>query len=129
MKTRISQLAVALFFAFVLITGNVNATEHKTDASSHEYIQEASLKLEKWMMDENVWSTSDMRLWNSQETNLRLEGWMTNQSVWDVQSDNLNLESWMMDENVWEVQPLAFATEKEKVLEVENWMVNEAIWN
>ena len=103
MKTRISQLAVALFFVITLLTGNVNATEHDVKASSHENI-EATLEFENWMMDENIWNTSTFRYADEAETTLDLENWMISHKVWDVQFDGLAVESWMMDNKLWEVE-------------------------
>ncbi len=127
MKTRISKLAAALFFAIV-IAGNVNATEHKVIASSHENTQETSMNLENWMMDESIWSTTDVEYTAAQEATLNVENWMTNSYVWDVQSSNLNVENWMIDENIWLVNNWVAYSETEQDLSIESWMVNENIW-
>lgn len=128
MKTRISQLTVALFFAISLIAGNVNATEDDVKASSHENI-EATLELENWMMDEIIWNTSTSNYAEATETNLELEDWMTKQVVWDVQFEGLTLEDWMMNSQIWEVESIVeVETETEQDLATENWMVNENIW-
>jgi hypothetical protein len=128
MKTRISQFVAALFFAFIIVAGNANATEFKAKASSHENNQETALELESWMMDENIWNTSDIKMKVARESNLEIENWMINQSIWGVQLDNLNVESWMIDENVWEVKTLACTTEADQDLVIENWMIDENIW-
>lgn len=109
MKTKISQLAVALFLAISLVAGNVNATEHDVKASSHENI-EATLEFENWMMDENVWNTSSFHYTEATETNLELENWMVNDNVWEVES------------------ALVIETEIEQELTMEPWMVNEENW-
>lgn len=111
MKTRISQLAVALFFAISLISGNVNATEHDVKASSHENI-EATLEFEDWMMDEEIWNTSTFHYTEATETNLELENWMVNDNIWEVESaieveveteQELAMEPWMMNVTIWKI--------------------------
>uniref|UniRef100_UPI0032174222 hypothetical protein n=1 Tax=uncultured Draconibacterium sp. TaxID=1573823 RepID=UPI0032174222 len=125
MKTRISRIVAALFFA-ILITGNVSATEHKIEASSHENTQEASLELENWMTDENIWNTSDFQFAVVPEATLEVENWMTSMNLWDVQSETLNLEYWMTNEDVWKVNDeIAFS---ETDLTIQDWMINENIW-
>ena len=127
MKTRISQLAAALFFVFVL-TGNVSATESDVKASSHESI-ETALVIEDWMMDENVWSTTEFGI-VAPEAKLEVENWMTNQFVWDFENQSLALENWMMDKSIWEVEnAVEVETIKEKDLALEQWMLNENIWD
>lgn len=126
MKTRITQLVAALFFVFVL-AGNVNATKHDVKASSHENT-EMSLQFENWMMDENIWSTSNF-VSAAVETNLEMEVWMTNEFVWGVESQELIVEDWMTDRTIWEVeQTTAIETEKETELAMEQWMVKHNIW-
>ena len=128
MKTRITQLVAALFFVLVL-AGNVNATKHDVNASSHENI-ETALELENWMMDENVWNTSVFSITEATETDLEMENWMTDEIVWEVENQGLAIESWMTDENIWEVES-AFEIEKatEQELAMEAWMINENIWD
>ena len=128
MKTRISKLAVALFFAIVLLAGNVNATEHDVKASSHENI-EATLEFENWMMDETIWNTTTFNYSEATETKLEVENWMTNEIVWDVHYETLTLENWMINDEIWDVESIAnIETETEQDLSTENWMVNENIW-
>lgn len=129
MKTRISQLTVALFLALGLVAGNVNATEHRgTKASSHE-INDATLEFENWMMDENVWKTSTVNYSEVTETNLEIESWMTNKMVWDVKIEGLEIENWMTNENIWEVESaVVIEAETDQELSMEPWMINESIW-
>lgn len=110
MKTRINQVAIALFFAFILVAGTVNAKGNEAKASSHENVVESALELEHWMMDCKVWNT---------ETCIWLE----------VQEENIVLENWMTDENTWEVNTILAETEQEQDLAIENWMINENVWN
>lgn len=128
MKTRISQLAIALFFALFLVAGNVNATDREVKASSHENI-EATLEFENWMIDENVWNTSSFYHAEATESALEIENWMTNEIVWDVQIESLTIENWMVDQDIWNVNSFAnIEKETEQSLDTENWMVNETIW-
>ncbi len=127
MKTRITQLVAALFFVIVFV-GNVNATKHEVNASSHENI-ETTLEFENWMMDETIWSTSDLSA-TAIETNLEMENWMTNRFVWIVQKQGFALENWMTDTNVWEVESaIEVETETEQELAMEQWMVQKNIWD
>jgi len=127
MKTRISQLVAALFFVIV-VAGNVNATEHDVKASSHENI-ETALEFENWMMDEDVWNTSNIHYAEAVEETLEMKNWMTNEIVWEVQSTAMVLENWMINNSIWEVESATeFKTETEQVLAMEQWMVNENIW-
>lgn len=128
MKTRISQFAAVLFLALV-VTGNVNAIDYKVIASSHESTQETLLELENWMMDDDIWNTTDLRFVEAQEAKLEIEDWMTSSSIWYVQPETLKLENWMMDEEIWKVRnSLSLETEKDKDMVVENWMTNKKIW-
>lgn len=129
MKTRISQLTVALFFAIGLLSGNVNAADHNVKASSHENI-EATLEFENWMLDEKVWNTATFHYTEATESSLEVENWMTSKMVWNVQTESLALEDWMMNDNFWEVKNIiAVETEKEHDLSMENWMMDEQLWN
>ena len=127
MKTRISQLAVALLLVVGITIGNANATEHDKKASSHES-NETALVIENWMMDETVWNTSDI-LFTEAEQALEIENWMTNEFVWEAQAESLALENWMMNTNIWEFESaIEVETETEGKLATEQWMMNENIW-
>ena len=83
MKTRISQIAAAAFFALFILVGNVNAKGTELDASSHENI-EAALEIENWMVNDNFWKTAvTFTLEKVSEQILVLENWMTNNNVWE----------------------------------------------
>ncbi len=128
MKTRMSQLVVALIFV-TLFAVNAKATKHDVKASSHENT-EVALEFENWMMDENVWSTGTAHYAEVTEPGLELESWMTIPLVWDFQTKDLALEEWMTDEKVWDAEsPITIETETEKDLTMEYWMVNRDIWN
>lgn len=130
MKTRISQLAVAILFALFISIGNSNATEKEAKASSHENIEEAKLEMENWMTDENVWNTSSFNYSEAVEANLEVENWMTSSDNWEIEFQGLTIEDWMTDENIWEIElAIELTTEEEKDLAMEKWMVNENIWN
>jgi len=111
MKTRISQIAAAAFFALFILVGNVNAKGTELDASSHENI-EAALEIENWMVNDNFWKTAvTFTLEKVSEQILVLENWMTNSTVWNL--DNT----------------LTVETETEQELVMENWMTNKNIWD
>ena len=127
MKTRISQLAVALLLVASISIGNVNATEHDGKASSHER-NETALVLENWMMDETVWTTSNYLITETEQS-LEIENWMMNEFVWEAQAESLALENWMTNTNIWEVKSACeAATEEDADLSTEQWMTNENIW-
>ena len=109
MKTRISQLAAITLFSLILLVGNVNAKGTEKNASSHENI-EASLELENWMVNDNLWDINNtFKFENANEESLELESWMTNDEIWKMEN--------------------TFETEKEQTLAIEPWMTDENIWN
>lgn len=137
MKTRFNLKTVALIIAVIFTVGTANATEKVTKASGHENSFEASLNLESWMINDAIWSTSDVTNFvEVQEESLNLENWMTNSDVWSTAIDwaantaeaSLELENWMTNKIAWEVAPTAIA-ETEGHLGLEEWMINERVWN
>ena len=108
MKTKISQIAAVVLFALFIFAGNAKADGLKKDASSHENI-EATLNIENWMINENIWDTKEVIICESEnEEALPLENWMTNENLWDLETEvgteteqNLAIEPWMINENVW----------------------------
>ena len=109
MKTKISTITAAAFFALFIFTGNAKADGIEKNASSHENI-EAVLTIEPWMINETIWETG--------ETNL----------IEEASETTLNIECWMIDETIWNINP-SVIQEEEKVLEIEPWMTDESIWN
>jgi hypothetical protein len=135
MKTTMKQLAAGTFIALLLLVGNVNAEGTETKASGHEAI-EATLQLEKWMIDETIWNTNSVGVtFFARETEpaMEIENWMTSERTWSL-SHNLieetekpmELECWMSCEEIWNKDNNV--QEKESVLNVENWMTSENIW-
>jgi hypothetical protein len=113
MKTRISQVAAAVIFAFILLAGNVNAKGTELIASGYENMEETKLEVENWMVSDFYWNKSDV----------------VNYIV-EVSDENMELESWMIALTSWEKQEVNFEeNETDNVLTLENWMVNENIWN
>ena len=135
MKTTIKQFVALAFFAFIF-AGNVNAKEHRLNASSQETIVENALEMENWMTDASVWNTGSVAIAEVEtEASLQLENWMIDASVWNTTDADLlkaanesalDMESWMTDQAIWEVVPQVEETETRLVLE--NWMVNDNTW-
>ena len=108
MKTTISQLAAITLFSLILLVGNVNAKGTEKYASSHENI-EASLELENWMTNDNIWNINNNLVFeNANDELLELENWMTNDKVWELETiveteteQTLAFEPWMTDESIW----------------------------
>ncbi|MCD6355304.1 MAG: hypothetical protein J7L95_07130 [Prolixibacteraceae bacterium] len=112
MKTRINQFLLSVFFALLILGGNVKAEGTEVAVSSHENIKEESLELEDWMLDEAFWNISETTLRATQSSEKSLE-----------------LESWMTDEKRWEFNNINFETEKEQELNLEFWMINGFGWD
>jgi hypothetical protein len=110
MKTRMNQLAVAALFAFLFLGTTASAKGTETNVSSLENIEETTLQLESWMVNENFWS---------RETAIDFE--MTPE-------ESLELESWMVNENNWVNNEVEIEEVKETALALEPWMFNENIW-
>ena len=108
MKTRISQIAAVAIFALFIFAGNAKADGIKKDASSHENI-EATLNIENWMINENIWNEKELTTCESEtEEALSLENWMTNENLWDLETEvgaeteqNLAIEPWMINASIW----------------------------
>ena len=113
MKTRISQVAAAIIFTFILLAGNVNAKGTELVASDYENMEETKLEVENWMVSDFYWNKTDLSFY-----------------LVEVSDENLDLESWMIERNSWEKQRINFEeNETDQVLTLENWMVNKNIWN
>jgi hypothetical protein len=110
MKTRMNQLAVAALFAFLLLGTSVSAKGTETNVSSLENIEETTLQLESWMVNENFWN---------REATIEFE---------IVLEKSLELEDWMVYNENWVVNRVNFEEEKESSMELESWMVNKNIW-
>jgi len=135
MKTKMNQLAVAIF-AFLLLVGNVGYAEGtNTKASSHELItEEPALELEAWMTNPKIWDVSILDFTAEKEQEMKLENWMTDPVLWanvydfSVEKESgLGLEDWMLKENTWNIFLLQ-PEEAENSLKIEQWMVNENNW-
>ncbi len=109
MKTIRNILFIAIMAFILSTTVNAKETELKV-ASSHENIEETTLSLENWMLEESYWLAS-----NSENLNLEVE-------------DTLELEAWMLDESNWEVNKETFEQEDESKLVLESWMDNANFW-
>jgi len=110
MKTRMNQLAVVALFAFLLIGTSVSAKGTETNVSSLENIEETTMQLESWMVNENFWNREA-----TIEFEITLE-------------ENLELEDWMVSGENWVVNRVNLEEEKESTLELEPWMINKNIW-
>ena len=111
MKT-IRNLFIIAVLAFSL-SNIVNAKETKYKvASSHENIEETTLNLENWMLEDHFWNTTESSLYAlDAEDTMSLECWMLDDSKWktDIESDleeekELEFESWMINANYWETE-------------------------
>lgn len=115
---------------------------------------EEPLHLEEWMLNENNFSTFQIK--DETEKPLELQEWMTDESNFDANLFNfevetekeLNLERWMLNENMFEVnesktepvktkegnKTISTATfvytevNEERALKVEDWMINPKVW-
>ncbi len=111
MKTIRNILLIAVLAFSLTSIVNAKETEYKV-ASSHENIEETTLGLENWMLEENFWNTSEAALYALEtEKAMDLECWMLDDSKWDtdIESDldeetELELESWMYNANYWETE-------------------------
>ena len=140
-----------LFFALILLVGNVNAngtvketmiTTNNTEIKSSlelfatETATEETLELEKCMTNNNVW---DLEINENIESALALENWMVNENVWHkgesvsvetVSEEALELENWMTNHKVWHTNhKISFDLETEESIIIEDWMTSENIWN
>lgn len=132
MKTTMKQLAAGTFIALLLLVGSVNAKGTEKIASGHESI-ESSLKIEKWMTDEFLWSsdfTDIIEVTTETEAKMEIEDWMKDPVIWNpaayyIQETEagLELENWMTSEATWNV----ISTESESELTLENWMTENNI--
>lgn len=133
MKTTIKNFAAGTILTIVLLfaTNNINATE--LSALSNE--TEASLKIEKWMTDEELWNSKKMMVeefdFLETESPLQFESWMTNSNLWnstmelEIETEQgLELENWMIDASNWVV----IETVVDDALTVESWMTDKNIW-
>jgi hypothetical protein len=110
MKTKVNQMVLTAIFAFIIISGNVNATEKEAIVvSGLEIIAETKLELENWMVNDTYWVRS---------------------ATEHVLEENLILEAWMIDEDNWNVPATEqILVEAEKQLMLENWMTSNSFWN
>ncbi|MCK3686371.1 hypothetical protein [Maribellus sp. YY47] len=111
MKTRFNHFIAMTIFAVTIFAGNVNASDNRAKASSHDATVETSLAIENWMTDESVWNVQAKTIAAPEaETELQLESWMTDEKAWKVSSTNsvekegqLTLENWMIDNSYWKI--------------------------
>lgn len=134
MKTTMKQLTTATFLALIMLVGNVNAEGTQAKVSGCENNDETTLRVEKWMVDNNIWDADGSNVDSfSTDTDdlLYIEGWMTeiddfNFQVIEEQETPLTTENWMTTGQDW------FTGETnntvESVLTVENWMINDNVW-
>lgn len=102
----------------------------------YETETEEALQLEKWMMDENHFSTFSA-ITEESESPLELETWMTNESFFNPSSaylqtateETLELESWMLEESTFSNTTFKLTQETETALELEDWMLNENLFS
>lgn len=133
MKTTLKQLATATFIALFIMVINVKAEGIERILLNNENT-EASLSLEKWMIDETIWNMNNMK--NAEfiqevETSLDLEDWMVNAATWTEASElaieaesTLSLEDWMITDKTW--NPVINGLELR--LRIESWMISEDTW-
>ncbi|QGY44974.1 hypothetical protein GM418_15230 [Maribellus comscasis] len=113
MKTRITQIAAAAFFAFLLIAGNAQADGKDLSSASLEAITEPKMEVENWMINEIYWNRTDAAFLLDY-----------------VSESHLELENWMVDDTAWEnVIVNSEENEKEAGLVVEPWMINDKVWD
>lgn len=111
MKTGNNHLAIFALFALLFLAGNVSAKGNGAKASGLENIEETSLEIENWMVDDNVWNTTGKSYFMmADDGTLEIENWMTDELTWEVDNDllsktvaeeSLAIEQWMFDENIW----------------------------
>ena len=135
MKTKMNRLVAIAIFSFIFLAGSVNAKGTEISASSLKNIEEATLELENWMVNDDLWNTAEMAYYvNESENNLNVENWMISENTGNSnsiffmeaeQENNLTLETWMT--GVWNKAEI-METETEIEIETEAWMTNNMIW-
>jgi hypothetical protein len=130
MKTGILSIVMVVMVAFSSIDAAAGSkTAQNRVASSLENAVDPEMKLETWMMNDNMWSADYVMTYKTVDEELfGLETWMTTFLFWDrleVASDDLlTIESWMTNPMVWE----KMETVADAQLLLEDWMTNEAVW-
>ena len=131
MKTTVKQLTATTFIALFLIAIGVKAEGVTTKLSVNE-ATETTLRLENWMTDQTIWSTSNMEFFVLEsDDNLEVEDWMTNAETWnanfnfyDEAESSLEVENWMTDVETWNVKKNI----DEPGLAIKDWMIDSEIW-
>lgn len=127
MKTTMKQLTAVSFVALILLVSNVSA--EGTQAKASGYVNnEASLQVENWMINSEIWNvkTNTFNFVDQPESALEVENWMvTNWEMQNMLTDQaepeLEVESWMTSADVRNTTN--FSAENETALNVENWMM------
>lgn len=110
MKTKVNQMMLVAVFAFILISGNVDATgKEAIVVSGLENMMETKLELENWMVNDTYWVRAE--------------------KVQEME-ESLVIEAWMVEEENWNVPAFEeYVVEADKQLELENWMTSNILWN
>lgn len=135
MKTTMKQLTTATFLALIMLVGNVNAEGTQAKVSGCENNDETTLRVEKWMIDNNIWNADGSNV-DSYSTDaddlLNIEDWMMAESTWDennytaeIWEQDLKLEDWMTEIDDFNFQVIE---EQETPLTTENWMTTGQYW-
>jgi hypothetical protein len=135
MKTRIFSVTMMMFFALFMLCGTTSAKGKEIRfASSLENAADPTMKLEPWMVNDQMWNrSSGYDLITEEDEFLGLEEWMTNSSLWEMTisetDEELVLERWMLDDTLWVANRFVSTIENDRVLKIESWMTDATIWN
>jgi hypothetical protein len=134
MKTRIFSATIMMFFALFMLCGTTSAKGKEIRfASSLENAAEPTMKLEPWMVNDQMWNrSSGFELSNEVDKFLGLEEWMINSALWEMTiaetEEALTLEGWMLNDTLWVPNSFVSTLEKDRESKIESWMTDATIW-
>lgn len=134
MKTRFFSAIMMMFFALFMLCGTTSAKGKEIRfASSLENAADPTLKLEAWMLNDQMWNrSSGFDLSTEEDEFLCIEEWMINSALWEMniqeKDEELLLEGWMLDDTLWVANSFESTTENDRESKIESWMTDRTNW-